>query len=301
MANHYPRICEHWENGHVKFRVALSFAFYMFRPHTEVVREVMRALETYVGAVGPHALKYYADYEDEALALDEAVRERVRREMLERPGAAEVLFDAGAECYHRFMYQGRSLGQSPTTLRKGEVCEARFWLPTEFLEAQGPARVRELALAMAAPLPFSSGHAGLSFNGDPRMGTKDAIREVCFRFPGIDISGELVSRHRLGTHIYGVHWLTFLGQPALGALGGVEGLRAQLHSTGTSVQEMEGQRAVITLGEWPEAGDTERGDTLPAYRELARVLEPWFYYEEDYGDSAFPAPEKRRWERRFLD
>ena len=104
---------------------------------------------------------------------------------------------------------------------------------------------------------------------------------------------------RLGTLIYGVHWLTFLGQPALGAFGGVEGLRAQLHSPGTTVQELEGERAVITLGEWPEAGDTERGDTLPAYRELARVLEPWLYFEEDYGDSAFP--EKHQWERRFLD
>jgi hypothetical protein len=181
------------------------------------------------------------------------------------------------------------------------VCEASFWLPAEFLEAQGPAQVRELALAMAAPIPLSSGHAGLSFNGGRVSGTKDAVRKVCFRFPGIDISQELVGRSQLGTHIYGVHWLTFLGQPALGALGGVEGLRAQLHSPGTTVQELEGERAVITLGEWPEAGDTERGDTLPAYRELARVLEPWFYFEEDYGDSSFSDAEKRRWERRFLD
>jgi hypothetical protein len=30
-------------------------------------------------------------------------------------------------------------------------------------------------------------------------------------------------------------------------------------------------------GEWPEAGDLEHGHTLPAYRELARVLEPWSY------------------------
>jgi hypothetical protein len=298
MSDHYPRLCEYKKNGHVKFRVGLSFAFYMFHPHTEVARGVMRALETYVGAVGPQALTYYADDEGEPQALNEAEWDRVRREMLEYPAVAELLFDAGAECY-RFKYSGTSWGQSPTIRRKGKVCEASFWLPTEFLEARGPARVRELALAMAATLPFSSGHAGLSFNGDPWMGTKEAVREFCFRFPGVDISGELVGREQLGTHIYGVHWLTFLGQPALGALGGVEGLRAQLHSPGTTVQELEGARAVITLGEWPEAGDTERGDTLPAYRELARVLEPWLYFEEDYGDSAFP--EKHQWERRFLD
>lgn len=297
MSDHYPRLCEYKKNGHVKFRVGLSFTFYIFHPHTEVVRAVVRALETYVDAVGPQALTYYADYEGEGQALDEAAWARARSEMLEHPAAVETLFDAG-QCY-RFTYSGRSLGQSPTIHRKGEVCKASFWLPTEFLEGLGPARVRELALAVAAPLPFSSGHAGLSFNGDPWMGTKEAVREFCFRFPGIDISGELVGREQLGTLIDGVHWLTFLGQPALGALGAVEGLRAQLKSPGTTVQELEGDRAVITLGEWPEAGDTERGDTLPAYRELARVLEPWLYFEEDYGDSAFP--EKHQWERRFLD
>ncbi|MFY0576656.1 type VI immunity family protein [Cystobacter fuscus] len=34
-------------------------------------------------------------------------------------------------------------------------------------------------------------------------------------------------------------------------------------------------RAVVALGPWPEAGDLRQGQTLPAYRELARVLEPW--------------------------
>ncbi|HYO58614.1 type VI immunity family protein, partial [Archangium sp.] len=93
-------------------------------------------------------------------------------------------------------------------------------------------------------------------------------------------------------------------QPVLGALGGVAGLRARLHSPGTTVQEMEGERALVTLGQWPEAGDLAQGRDLPAYRELARVLEPW-------SDAFFPGyvnswrgyteEEVRRWWRRFLD
>jgi hypothetical protein len=79
----------------------------------------------------------------------------------------------------------------------------------------------------------------------------------------------------------------------------VEALRSRLHSPGTTVQEWEGGRAVVRLGEWPEAGDTEQGHTLPAYRELARVLEPWLY--EGHGLSGFPPEDMRRWERRFLD
>jgi hypothetical protein len=79
----------------------------------------------------------------------------------------------------------------------------------------------------------------------------------------------------------------------------VEVLRSRLRSPGTTVQQLEGGRAVVTLGEWPEAGDTEQGRTLPAYRELARVLEPWLYQGRELLD--FPPEDMRRWERRFLD
>ncbi|KFA90277.1 type VI immunity family protein [Archangium violaceum] len=60
---------------------------------------------------------------------------------------------------------------------------------------------------------------------------------------------------------------------------------------------MESERAVITLGRWPGAGDTEQGDTLPAYRELARVLGQWLYQNT----APRTSEETCRWERRFLD
>jgi hypothetical protein len=94
--------------------------------------------------------------------------------------------------------------------------------------------------------------------------------------------------------------LTFLGQPVLGGLGGAAALRARLHSPDTTVRELDGERAVVTLGEWPEAGDLEQGRTLPAYRELARVLEPWLYEGPPF-EKDFSPEDRRRWERRFLD
>jgi hypothetical protein len=106
---------------------------------------------------------------------------------------------------------------------------------------------------------------------------------------------------KLGTRVRGAYWLTYLGQPVLGELGGAEGLRSRLFSPDTTVQEMEGARAVVTLGKWPEAGDTQQGQMLPAYRELARVLEPWIYFEEHITRPEFLARDRRRWERRFLD
>jgi Protein of unknown function (DUF3396) len=63
---------------------------------------------------------------------------------------------------------------------------------------------------------------------------------------------------------------------------------------------MEGERAVVTLGEWPEAGDTEQGRDLPLHRELARVLEPWLY-QRQIAWNGFTLEDMRRWERRFLD
>jgi hypothetical protein len=56
----------------------------------------------------------------------------------------------------------------------------------------------------------------------------------------------------------------------------------------------------VTLGAWPEAGDTQQGHSLPNYRELARVLEPWSY---DFPTrwAGFSRDDMRRWIRRFLD
>jgi hypothetical protein len=125
------------------------------------------------------------------------------------------------------------------------------------------------------------------------------IHEQAFRHPGLDVAHGNTS---LGPRVDGVHWLNFLGQPVLGELGGAAGLRTRLQSPGTTVQELEGERAVVTLGEWPEAGDLTQGQTLPAYRELARVLEPWQYQcpgYEAFHDSTHE--ETVRWWRRFLD
>jgi hypothetical protein len=162
--------------------------------------------------------------------------------------------------------------------------------------------LRELALELAAPLPFCSGHVGLSFNCETDLiGVRREIRKWCFRHPGMDIPDPSQISQQLGTHVRGPSWLTFLGQPLLGELGGASTLRARLHSPEITVQEMEGDKAVITLGPGPEAGDTEQGLVLPAYRELARVLEPWLYHQKPLRDPDFTPEDMHRWERRFLD
>jgi hypothetical protein len=279
-------------------REGLSFIFYLRHPHKALVPAVTRSLEVYLRAIGPGALGWYANEEGEYRKLDAEGCAQVHRDLHAEEWAIVQLYDADlSELRYRFEYFARELVDLAGRDDPDEVSTVSFWLPSEFLEEHGPSRVRDLALELAAPLPFCSAYAGLAFNSDLDLpGAAEEIARHCFRYPGMDISAR---QWKLGTRLWGVQWLTFLGPPVLGELGGPEGLRPRLQQPGTTVQEMEGDRAVITLGAWPEAGDTEQGQVLPAYRELARVLEPWLYLGERV--LHFSHEQERRWVRRFLD
>ncbi|MCY1080807.1 DUF3396 domain-containing protein [Archangium lansingense] len=305
MSEHYPRVRLYsvYDTGrYLSIREGVNITFYMRRTHREVAPAVMRALEVYHRAVGPQALGLYADYEGESQKLDDKGWEFVRSELLENVGTNLNLFgdSSDATCYE-FFYCGQQFDHPLFPAKPGDVCAAAFWLPTEYLEEHGPGRVRELALELAAVLPFNTGHAGLAFLfPENLLGMHSAIRDLCFRYPGLDIPDLDMATGQIGTRVKGAHWLTFLGQPVLGELGGTAGLRARLHSPHTTVQELEGDRAVVTLGKWPEAGDLEQGRTLPEYRELARILEPWLWRSTNSW-SGFTEEDIQRWQRRFLD
>jgi TseV toxin immunity protein TsiV len=301
MSKHYPSIRVDRPGPHF-IREGLTLCFYMKRPHVDMVQEVMQCLDTYLRVMGTQTLQWYLDHEGEWQDLDEAGWELTRRKLLERPRLGVELQGWTGDHRYGFIYRGKNPDDPILPGDTGEVCALSIWLPTEYLEEHGPGKLRELALELASALPFCSGHAGLSFHCETQVaGMRRKLREYCFRYPGLDIPELEHLALKLGTRVRGPAWLTFLGQPVLGALGGVTELRARLSSPGTTVQELNGGRAVVTLGLWPEAGDTEQGQLLPAYRELARILEPWLYREEP-GRPGLEVPETtRRWERRFLD
>ncbi|REG15371.1 uncharacterized protein DUF3396 [Archangium gephyra] len=303
MSERYPRIRLRTKSRGYWIHEGLRLDFYMRRPHTHMARAVMCSMDTYLNAMGTEHFAFYVDDEGDCQELDAEGWAFTRRHLLEDPWPRVILLeDSTVEPeQYRFEYQGRRIDDPEWRGSDKEACVASFWLPTEYLEEHGPERVRALALELAAPLPFCSGNVGLAFLGpNDVVGVTEEIRERCFRYPGMDIPEVESFSYNIGTRVRGPSWLTFLGQPVLGELGGVDALRARLHSPGTTVQALDGGRAVVTLGEWPEAGDTEQGRTLPAYRELARVLEPWHYEGPEY-DKDFTPDERRRWERRFLD
>jgi hypothetical protein len=302
MSQHYPRVRFHASHGALIIRDGLRICFYMRRDKHEVAREVMRSLDAYLRAVGAQALAWYLDQEGDWQKLDAQAWEDTRRNLLESHGSRFELTDepSGAPAF-TFESYCRRLGDLLDS-HPARITSVGFWLPTDFLEEHGPSRVRELALELASLLPFDSGHAGLFLNA--MLGyreTEEELSRLCLRYPGMDI-GEVESiSMQLEGRVKGPSWLTFLGQPVLGQLGGAEGLRSRLSSPGTTVQHLEGERAVITLGPWPEAGDTQAGRTLPEYRELARVLEPHLYHPRRSWSPYFPDDIWQRWERRFLD
>jgi hypothetical protein len=190
----------------------------------------------------------------------------------------------------------------PRRVQRNAVSTMRCWFPTEYLEEHGPVQLRSLALEMLGSLPISAGNLGLTVRLLGFSEKQPTLGYLALRYPGFSINDAGSMSMNLGSRVQDISWVTFLGQPALGEVGGVAGLRSRLHSPGTVVDEMPGDRVAITLGEWPDAGDVEQGRTLPAYRELASVLEPVLYREqrETWGWH-FESPEElRRVERRFL-
>lgn len=289
-------------NGVPIARDALSINFYMRHPHQEVVPGLLRSIDRYRRVLGNDVLSTYSSERCVWDDLDDAAWEHLRAEVLGGTSTTINLKDiTSGENRFRIDYFGSyGVPIGPPSEEPKTVCAVSFWLPTEYLEQHGPGHVRELALELAAPLPFCSGHAGFAFNtGHDLLYAKPDLRKLLFLHPGMDAPrlGRLALH--LGAKVRTPSWLTFLGQPVLGELGGASGLRSRLQSPDVTVQELGDERVVVTVGPHPEAG--EEGRMPPAYRELARVLEPWLFHEKYLLDSSLTEEELRRWERRLLD
>ncbi|MBZ4421622.1 DUF3396 domain-containing protein [Myxococcus sp. RHST-1-4] len=275
----------------------------MQRPHAEVRHGIAHALDVYLSAVGSRKLSQYVTRSGQWSDLDDEGWAAVRKDLLDPEGGGRIVLREWPTVVpgHEFTYFGRLYDFPGYMTFPNETSTVSFWLPTEYLEERGAGWVRELALELGARLPFNSGHAGLFMQSlfDSRTYAAE-VREACFTYPGMDIAIADHLANHIGARVKGAHWLTFLGQPVLGELGGAEGLRSRLHSPDTTVQDMGGDRVVVTLGKQPEAGDREPERTLASYRELALVLEPWLYRERSPWPG-FTEDDMRRWERRLLD
>ncbi|WP_395852022.1 type VI immunity family protein [Cystobacter fuscus] len=315
-------------------RDVFRIVFYLPHDHPDISHGVSHAIDCYIRAVGegPKTINYVSFSHDEGSALTAEQWEWVRlllhntkrwsfpddyeewkqREIEKRRFERGLLFTGGSGSRNGYEleYKARIPWRPPETT---SVSLLTATLPSEFLERHGPGPVRQLALDMASQLRFASGHAGLALRLYWWLPREDeALRVGPLRYPGLDLREAWGREEWMGLHVDGVHWLNFLGPPVLTQLGGADALRSRLGSSETTVVALDEERAVVSLGERPEVGDLSAGKTLPAYRELAQVLEPWLepLFLRPSGESAgqtrytsllLTENEARRWWRRFLD
>jgi hypothetical protein len=292
------------DTGRLVARDGVVICFFMRHFHAEVAPAIWRALQTYRRAITPQSLNWYGSDDGDTLPLDNKGWEHIRWQILERSwgGAWHVDLEEDASevgGYH-FEYVGRKLDDPLFSHDDGATSAVSFTFPTEYLAERGPAHLRALALELARELPFSFGYASLAFISPHGLwyAARRELLDPLSRYLGMDLYHLSDTSRVIGTRARGAYWLTFLGQPLLGQLGGIEGLRDKLPFPEVSLQPMEAERLLIILGEWPEAIDTENSPPLPQYRALAHLLEP-FLYEERTGWISLDKDNMRRWLRRL--
>ncbi|PTL83243.1 type VI immunity family protein [Vitiosangium sp. GDMCC 1.1324] len=297
----YPRLRYHNKRGWLGASDALLMCFYMPHPNERIAPAIIRAVELFRERIRPYRLAWNNTGDGQAEPLDDASWERTRKKTLEagpdRSGTLMLEGKGGVDDLH-VDYRGLSSVPLPWPERKDDVCVLYLRLPTEYLEEWGPKHVRVLALELAAELPFSSGYVDFVLCSS-RADSVEALKLIRPRYQGVHLASSGATMN-VNTWVEGIHWMNFLGQPVLGKLGGMSGLRERLTLPGFSLQEMSGDRVLITLGERPEVGDMEVGQTLPLHRALARLLEPYLYQRKSMFGRPLPE-ELLRWDRRFLD
>ncbi|HEX8818385.1 MAG TPA: type VI immunity family protein [Archangium sp.] len=311
MKERLPNIRVRTNHGSMVARDGIVICFFMHRSHGEVIHAVWRALQTYRRSIPSQALNWYVDQNGDFQPLDDKGWEHIRKKMLERRWPVACGVDIEEHCDevggYNFEYQGYWLDAPLFMYEEGTTCAVSFTLPTEYLVEHGPARVRALALELARELPFSFGYASLalvSSDGDWFM-ARDTVRELRDRYLGLDIYRLGETSQHIGTQARGAYWLTFLGLPLLGRLGGLEVLRRRLPFPDVSLETLpplEGERVLVTLGEWPEAIDTaEQERPSPQRLAFAHLLEPFLHEERSGWFSLFgdDKEDMRRWIRRF--
>jgi len=148
-------------------------------------------------------------------------------------------------------------------------------LPASVAEER-PKEIVAFVRRLADVFPFRCGLAGLTFECSRynKKASETHAWRMSMRHRGIDIVRIPYDAKAVGTDgIRGVNWLTLLDSNLVKELGGTKALRGKLSADIDLIACEHG--IIVQAGAAPTAGDVNRGETLPLYREVYAVLAPW--------------------------
>jgi len=180
----------------------------------------------------------------------------------------------------------------------------RMALPVD--SADEPDQVVRLVQDALAEFPLASGYCAYSllWDHDPAVeaATCKWAAPLLRRHPGLNY-GEAVSIANASEKgLAVVNWLTLLGPGLAAAMGGVEAL-ARLAPADVNVLPLGPAGALLRAGKAPALGDVNRGDPLPLYHAVGRMLAPVVAPDEALDEVAvkgMQGDEAYEWFRRFF-
>lgn len=166
-------------------------------------------------------------------------------------------------------YEPGSIGHSARFASLLRICVPAAWGGGHASE------MRDMVIHLAGLIPYTAGHAGFAMDWSRYFEQKACPHayQKGMRHLGFDVPGEsndclVVGHDSMKT----VNWLTLLGQPLLSKLGGVDQIRAR--ASNRIKLRPTGGGLMLEAGDAPEVGDVNRGDPLPAYAEVYKLVEP---------------------------
>ena len=293
------------KRGSLVVRDSLVAAFFCKRPYPELAKAFGKAFDLWFSKtpeeakkwalIGAHADEYKAfDPKKPSRALAEFDPARAKTRdicSLEMGGPIQINSD-----YHFSFTGSRDLNE-----KRSNFLEVRF--PSHEAEPDRVDAYVSFIAKLAELLPYDSGYASLALTCGG-MSMQDAFAQAAakwaFRHPGFDMPSNNNTTAGIRQKVRGAYWITFIGPPALGELGGEDALRKALP------KEIEvkpaGAGVMLRAGKVPELGDVNKRDKLPLLRAMAKVLEPVTQLNDTFLNAMFVDPgEIGRWLRRHLD
>ena len=262
--------------------VSLGFAISLFfdRPFGEIRQQILASIELMQSQIPKDALRWYAT---ETMAKHRSVTKRVLS-MLPTwlaPGAPareyialELKDGERVEDAPHYMLQVFS-EESPDP--KEERIDARFFrliLPYR-VGRDRSAEMVHLFASLCRTAPCRHALAGYALVCSRYSEFPSQTHAVAFgmRHPGVDILIDIADSSVVGVHsIKGASWLTMIDQRFVAQLGGLNAVRNSLID-GVELIELD-NGVILRAGATPDIGDTNRRDTLPAYRAAFAIVRP---------------------------